>query len=123
MHTETSGRQSHSSASYSPQASGSESSIPEDIPDGAGASHPTSGRGKQQMLDSSDETIINSSVNEEEEADSPGHDRGKKSSVGRLLPPGNSPLPVPWSRKTGSESESEESVSHTGESLYYDVFT
>ena len=40
--------------------------------------------------------------------------KGKKSAVGRLLPPGNSPLPQPWSHKTGSESESEESVSHTG---------
>lgn len=100
----------------SPQNSGSESSIPEDVQSGSAEEGQTSSPEKQPTADSSDDTIINSSLNEEEESESPpGRTKGKKSPVGRLLPPGNSLLPQPWSRKTGSESESEESVSHTGQ--------
>lgn len=87
--------------------------MPEDIPDGSELSQRVPSPDKR--LDSSDDTIINSSVNEEEETEGRSRSKGKKSPVGRLLPPGNSPLPQPWSRKTGSESESEESVSHTGQ--------
>lgn len=74
-----------------------------------------------QAQDSSDDTIINSSVNEDY-ADTFEHDGSvsasvasrKKLPVGKLLPQGKSPLPSPWSRKAGSESESEDSISHTG---------
>ena len=41
---------------------------------------------------------------------------GMTSPVGRLLSVIHSPLARPWSRRTVSESESEESVSHTGQS-------
>ncbi|RUS88461.1 hypothetical protein EGW08_003798 [Elysia chlorotica] len=93
-------------------ASGSESSIPEEVP---------SAEDKKKALDSSDDTLINSSANDDY-ADTFEHDMTpasvtnlrKKSPVGKLLPQGNSPLPTPWSRsKTGSESESEDSISHT----------
>ena len=90
----------------------SESSIAEDIPDGS-YTHKEASPSPDKRMDSSDDTIINSSVNEEDETEV--RSKGKKSPVGRLLPPGNSPLPQPWSHKTGSESESEESVSHTGQ--------
>lgn len=111
-----SGTESSNSRSRAPRSRLSqttESSVPEDIPDGSELSQRVPSPDKR--LDSSDDTIINSSVNEEEETEGRSRSKGKKSPVGRLLPPGNSPLPQPWSRKTGSESESEESVSHTGQ--------
>ncbi|GFN76393.1 centrosome-associated protein 350 [Plakobranchus ocellatus] len=95
-------------------ASGSESSIPEEVPS-------ASSEEKKKAHDSSDDTLINSSANDDY-ADTFEHDatpvslanQRKKSPVGKLLPQGNSPLPTPWSRsKTGSESESEDSISHT----------
>ncbi|CAL1535795.1 unnamed protein product [Lymnaea stagnalis] len=92
----------------SPGASGSESSIPEEIPSVE----------KQKAQDSGDDTIITSIANDdyadtfEHEGPSSVSNR-RKSPVGKLLPQGNSPLPSPWSRKTGSESESEDSISHT----------
>ncbi|KAL8608223.1 hypothetical protein ACOMHN_016678 [Nucella lapillus] len=99
--------------SRAPRLGSSETSIAEDVPDGSEI--PTQADSSPEKRDSSDDTIVNSSVNEEDETEVPtrGSSKGKKSPVGRLLPPGNSPLPQPWSRKTGSESESEESVSHT----------
>ncbi|XP_012936215.1 centrosome-associated protein 350 [Aplysia californica] len=95
----------------SPGASGSESSIPEEVPTGTAQE-------KQKALDSSDDTLINSSANDDyadtfEQDGTASVTSRKKSSVGKLLPQGNSPLPSPWSRKTGSESESEDSISHT----------
>ncbi|GFR60073.1 centrosome-associated protein 350 [Elysia marginata] len=95
-------------------ASGSESSIPEEVPS-------ASSEEKKKMVDSSDDTLINSSANDdyadtfEPDATSASlANQRKKSPVGKLLPQGNSPLPTPWSRsKTGSESESEDSISHT----------
>ncbi|XP_055897249.1 centrosome-associated protein 350-like isoform X3 [Biomphalaria glabrata] len=92
-------------------ASGSESSIPEDIP-------PSSRHDKHKAQDSGDDTVINTTINEdypdtfERELPSSISSR-RKSPVGKLLPHTNSPLPSPWSRKPGSESESEDSISHT----------
>ncbi|KAH9508836.1 hypothetical protein Btru_050193 [Bulinus truncatus] len=95
----------------SPVASGSESSIPEDIPTG-------SRNEKQKAQDSGDDTAVTSAAIDDYpdtfEHDMPSSmSSRRKSPVGRLLPQGNSPLPSPWSRKPGSESESEDSISHT----------
>ncbi|BFZ05882.1 hypothetical protein BsWGS_08921 [Bradybaena similaris] len=89
---------------------GSVGSIPEEIP--------TVVTGDKQVVDSSDETLVNSSANDDYvdtfEPDglsvTTSH---KKSSVSKRILRGSSPLPSPWSRRTGSESESEDSISHT----------
>ncbi|XP_059175915.1 centrosome-associated protein 350-like [Physella acuta] len=95
----------------SPLASGSEGSIPEEVVSGTREE-------KQKADESGDDTLVNSLANEEypdtfEQDGISSMSNRRKSPVGRLLPQGNSPLPSPWSRKTGSESESEDSISHT----------
>lgn len=76
------------------------------------------------MIDSSDETLVNSSANDDyvdtfEPDGLPITTSHKKSSVSKRILRGSSPLPSPWSRRTGSESESEDSISHTGKILYF----
>ncbi|XP_071097553.1 centrosome-associated protein 350-like [Haliotis cracherodii] len=108
--TERSEKRSRGERSRSPAASGSEGSIPEEIP-------ARSDEGSTSSPEKNDDTIVNSSAvddynNDTFEQDTTVTSR-KKSPVGRFLPQGSSPLPSPWSRKGGSESESEDSISHT----------
>ncbi|XP_055958069.1 centrosome-associated protein 350 [Patella vulgata] len=94
--------------------SNSDLSIPEEVPSATDLSVVTPDK-QNKINDSSDDTIVNSSVNDEYtnetfEADTSVSRRQKP--LKRYLPSG-SPLPSPWSRRTGSESESEDSISHT----------
>ncbi|XP_046543377.1 LOW QUALITY PROTEIN: centrosome-associated protein 350-like [Haliotis rubra] len=115
--TERSEKRSRGERSRSPAASGSEGSIPEEIP-------ARSDEGSTSSPEKNDDTIvqIQASVVDDYNNDialsrTPLLTPSRKKSLGGgwFLPQGSSPLPSPpWSRKGGSESESEDSISHTG---------